>query len=167
ELGPHLHHGIEGHRAGVGPGCDFDLGVSDDVHGLVPDSQLVPVGDVVVDGLVAYGRLPDPGLEDGTGHLALAEPRHSQLSGQLFEGLVDRLVDLGHVDFHRELDLVALQLGHFRFHMNCGAYLAPAASIPCGLGSEAWRARWPRLTPTPPASWCRPSSKCLLRPGTG
>ena len=74
------------------------------------------LGDGVPERLLPGGGGADAGLEDPPGGLAGPEAGDARLAGDLAEGGVDGLVELGLVDLDRQLDLVPLQGLDARLH---------------------------------------------------
>ena len=109
QLGPDLHHGVEGQRPRLLTCGDVDLRGGDGVDVVLAQGLGVVVGQGVAEGLVPPGLLAQPGLEDPPGSLAGPEARDPDLPGDLAEGGVDGLLELLLVDLDAQLDLVALE----------------------------------------------------------
>src|SRR5205807_1207577 len=117
----------------------------DGVDVVVLERLAVVVGQRVAQGLLPSRLLAQPGFEDAAGRFAGAESRDAHLAGDLAEGGVEGALELRFVDFHRELDLVALEGLDDRLHTGRAVYRrrlqkpGPGASVP---------PRWPALLAT-------------------
>ena len=109
DLGTHLTGGGEADRPVLLACGDLDLGRRDQVDVVLADRLGQVLRDGVTQRLLAGRGHADARLEHAAGRLAGTEARQPDLPGDLAEGRVDVLVELGLVDVHRQLDLVALQ----------------------------------------------------------
>src|SRR5699024_4660344 len=94
DLGAHVHLGGEGELATDGAGevgnlGDVDLGLAERLDAGLGDGVAVQARQRVVDGVLDDGRTADTLVDDAGGDLALAEPGHVHLLGDVRVGVVD------------------------------------------------------------------------------
>ena len=109
DLRAHLARGVEADRPVLLAARDLDLGRGDQVDVVLAHGLGEVLRDRVAQRLLAGRGDADAGLEHAARRLAGAEPGQPDLAGDLAEGRVDVLVELGLVDVDRQLDLVALE----------------------------------------------------------
>ena len=109
DLGTHLALGLELDGAVVLATRDLDLRSGDEVDVVLADGLAEVARNRVAERLFAGGADADAGLEHAAGCLAVAKPRHFDLSGDRSERQIDVAIELSLVDFDVQLDLVPLQ----------------------------------------------------------
>ena len=111
-----LHHGVEGHGAGLLPAGEIQFGGADGVDVVFHEGTNIKVRKTVLKGLLTGVLGAHPLLQDAARYLSGAEPRDAHLLGNLLERSRQGSVKLGLVNFYGELDLVALLGLHNRLH---------------------------------------------------